>query len=394
MRGVIVIIGYNRPKPLKRCFDYVSRAFYPEDDQVDLYFSLDHSDMETEICQMIQSFEWPHGELKVLTHPERMGLKKHVISCGNLIGDHDFLIMLEDDIIVSESFYLYTAEAVRKYDCYEEIGGISLYAREVFQQNGRMFEPVYNGNDVYLMQVAESWGQAWSNRMWKEFYEWYLNHQTFIKPFRMADYSYSWDERSWLKYYMGFVASENKYLVHPYHGYSTNTEEIGENYKTTDTDYQVALTYGQKEFRMPEPENCVRYDAFFERENDPWFSFNYHGEPVLLDLNAARSNYGNYRYLASTRKLNYKIIQTYGLSLRPQEINLINDVQGHDIYLYDLTIAEKNRMPSNNDQITRYNVRAVSWARLSHLGIREFSEHIQKIVRNKKNQLKRKLHRK
>ena len=383
MKGVSVIIGYNRPDSIRRCYESVVKAMYPQKEEIDLIFSLDHSGMEADITKMISGFAWEHGEKKVITHEERMGLRKHVISCGCLVEDYDYLVMLEDDIIVSDSYFLYTKQAIETYEQYPEIVGISLYRFHVYPQNGRFFEPEYNGSDTYLMQVAQSWGQVWTKRMWNEFHEWYLSHQEFEKPFRMADYSYSWDQRSWLRYFTGFVTSENKYLVHPYHAYSTNTQEIGENYKAAGTDFQVCLAKGQKEFRMYAPEHCVHYDAFFEREPDEQFSFEYQGERVLMDLNAARSNYGYYRYMASTNKLNYHVIRTYGLRMRPQEINLTNDIPGKEIYLYDLTAVEKNTQPSNKEQVTRYNVRATSWARLSYLGMKELTDKVGTDIRKK-----------
>lgn len=389
MRSVIVIIGYDRPDSIRRCYEFVRKAVYPEEDVIDLYFSLDHSPIEASIVSMLETFEWEHGEKKIITRPERLGLRRHVISCGEQIGDHEFLIMLEDDIVVSESFYTYTRCAALKYDRYPEIGAISLYRHHLYPQNGRPFEPEYNGSDTFLMQVAQSWGQAWTKRMWGEFKAWYDANQEFEKPFAMADYSYSWDSRSWLRYFMGWAASENKYLVYPYHSLSTNMEDAGENRKTKDTDYQVALTVAKQDYRMADPEDCVRYDAFYERCQDRYFSFSYMGEPVLMDLNASRTDYGSYRYLASTARLDRRVVRTFGLSMRPQEANLRCEVPGSEICLYDLSMKVKNKMPSNREQVTRYSVRAVSWARLMHLGTMEFIEGNQEKVRKKIRKLKK-----
>ena len=86
-KSVIVIIGYNRLNSLKACYQAVLRAVYPEEDTVDLIFSLDHSDQEDAIEQAIRTFDWPYGELKVLKHEERLGLRKHVVSCGTLVEE-------------------------------------------------------------------------------------------------------------------------------------------------------------------------------------------------------------------------------------------------------------------------------------------------------------------
>lgn len=369
MNSVIVVIGYNRVDSLQHCLDSVMKGTF-NDDKVDLIVSLDHSDKEDEIETELKKYNWTHGDFNVLKHEERMGLRKHVISCGNLIGDHDFLIMLEDDICVSDCFYLYVSAAVQKYGDNEHVVGISMYSPHMVQQNGRFFTPEYNGSDVYMFQHSQSWGQAWTKRMWNQFHEWFLANPTFEKPFDMPDNSYGWGERSWMKYFMGFICSGDRYLVYPYHAFSTNMNDSGEHQSVANTDYQVPLTRNQTEFKMLDFEQCVKYNGHSERVNDQYFSYSYHNEPVLLDLNGIYSNYANYRYVVSTKKLDYKILKTYGLRRRPQEVNLTEETVGNDIFLYDLSIREKNNYKSNYEQLIRYDVKATSWRRLLFLGVK------------------------
>ncbi len=377
MKSVIVIIGYNRPDSLERCYRSVRKAYY-RTDTVDLIFSLDHSDIQEKLIALISSFDWPYGEKKIIAHEERQGLRRHVISCGDLADGYDYLIMLEDDIVVSDSFWLYTDEAVKVYGNDPSIAGISLYRHTVYPQSGRLFEPEYTGGDTFLMQAAQSWGQAWTNRQWQGFRTWYDNNQVFDQPEGMADYSYGWDQRSWLRYYMGYVAAEHKYLVYPYHSFSTNMEDAGENRKYTDTDYQVSLVRDQKEFRMFPADRLVRYDAFYERMDDDSFCCIYDGEKVLMDLNGSHSKYFGAHYLLSTRYLPYAIVKTYGLRMRPQEVNFREEIPGEDIFLYDLTKPVKKQKHGINPNVVRYDVRAVSWARLSFLGMTEFAQNLRK----------------
>ena len=78
MKNVIVIIGYNRPASIRRCYEAVNKAMYPSEDQVDLIFSLDHSDLQDSIVSMINTLEWTHGQKKVIAHDERQGLRKQI----------------------------------------------------------------------------------------------------------------------------------------------------------------------------------------------------------------------------------------------------------------------------------------------------------------------------
>ncbi|MEE3488816.1 MAG: hypothetical protein VZT48_12015 [Bulleidia sp.] len=374
MKNVIVIIGYDRPASIRRCYEAVNNAMYPEEDQIDLIFSLDHSGQEESIVPVLENLPWIHGDKKVITHAERMGLRAHVISCGRLIENgYDCLIMLEDDIVVSNSFYYYVRQAALIYDKYPEVQGISLYRDPLYKWNGRIFTPEYTGSDVFFMQAAQSWGQAWTRRMWDGFHAWYQANPAFEQNLAMPDHIYSWDQRSWLRYFEGWVCSNDAYcLVYPYHSLSTNMEELGENRKTRDTDYTMDLINGQKEFRMPEPGTCVHYDCHFERKNDAYFEYSYQGQPVLMDLNGSYTKYADYRYVCSTRIIDYEVIKSYGLILRPQELNVSHAIPGDIIFLYDMKKPKKNTHLRVNPDLVRYDVRAQSWKRLIYLGLHEW----------------------
>lgn len=368
MKNVVVIIGYNRVNNIKRCFESVKNAFYEENDQLDIIFSLDYHEKQKDIINMINSFEWQKGKLIIKSYNERQGLRKHIITCGSYIENYDALIMLEDDIEVSNSYYSYVKQALIKYGNLEKIAGISLYKHESNFATGRYFIPQQNDSDVFFIQCAQSWGQCWNKRMWYEFKEWYDKNENFKINFRMPRCAYSWDERSWLRYYMGFITETNKYLVYPYCSLSTNVNTAGENNKIDRADFQVPMYCDKKTFKMIDFEDGIKYDAFLEREYDNYFSFKINEHKCLLDLYGERTNYGDYKYLASCRRLNYHILKTYGMIYRPQEINLLKEPVGEEIFLYDLSKKEANNMKDNNGKISLYEFRAISWKRLIYAG--------------------------
>ena len=57
----------------------------------------------------------------------------------------------------------------------------------------------------------------------------------------------------------------------------------------------------------------------------------------------------NRKYLLSSRVLPYKVIKTFALQMRPQEQNIIYDVQGNDIFLYDSEI-EASKSQGNAEE--------------------------------------------
>lgn len=58
---------------------------------------------------------------------------------------------------------------------------------------------------------------------------------------------------------------------------------------------------------------------------------------------------------------------------RPIEMNVIEPSEGKGIYVYDLKIPCANNKV-NKDILTRYDVRAIHWKKLVHLGWCEFKD--------------------
>jgi len=121
----IVAIGYNRPLSMKRLYSSLAAADYLGDD-VTLYISLDKGEKQSELISDAEAFNWPFGKKIVRSFPEKQGLKKHVLQCGDLVEKHDAIIVLEDDIIASPCFYNYVKQAVAFYGDDSRIAGISL----------------------------------------------------------------------------------------------------------------------------------------------------------------------------------------------------------------------------------------------------------------------------
>ena len=67
-----------------------------------------------------------YGEKIVLCHPERLGLRRHIISCGDLTEKYGAVMILEDDLYVSPDFYNYAMRALDKYGEHPQIAGIAL----------------------------------------------------------------------------------------------------------------------------------------------------------------------------------------------------------------------------------------------------------------------------
>ena len=181
-----------------------------------LVISLDNSG-NPEPRKVAEAFDWPHGEKRIIAHPQRLGLRQHVLSCGDLTEQYGDVIILEDDLFVSPFFYDYTHKALQAYADDAGVAGISLYSVQFSQTVDLPFMPIDDGDShVHFIQMAASWGQAWSRRHWQGFRQWLESNGTDISHINgiPADIR-SWPESSWLKLYTAYIISKDLYFVYP-----------------------------------------------------------------------------------------------------------------------------------------------------------------------------------
>lgn len=349
MKIGIVVITYNRDHCLLRLLDILNKADYGAD-LVDLIISVDYCP-NTKAYNVANNFEWKHGIKKVRRFEKNLGLRKHVLACGELTKNYDAIVVFEDDVIPSLYFYDYVKQSVEFYKDDLNIAGISLYKHLWNVGNYTAFNPETSPKyDAYFMQYAQSWGQVWTKRMWHDFYEWYkLNNEEFIECYNVPNNVCKWPKSSWLKYYIRYVIETNKYFVYPNIALSTNCGDAG-THNASSPNYQVELLNNKIEvYNFPFfNKSAIRYDAYFEREN---LKEILGLEDLCIDLYGMKNNANHNRYYLTLKKENYKILKSYSLSLKPIEFNIIFDLKGSDIFLYDTTIIEENKIADSDKKI-------------------------------------------
>lgn len=376
MKYAIVCVGYNRPDSMRMLLDSVKKADYG-DFNVDLIVSVDRGKRHKEVADLARSIEWNHGKKTIIEFSERIGLKNHILRCGDLSAEFDAIVVLEDDLIVSPYFFDYVVQNVNKYNKDNRISGISLYKHLFNPGARRLFESDNNGFDVYLMQFAQSWGQCWTSKMWSSFRNWYTNNSgfNFDSDSSLPMYIKSWDNHSWLKYFMLYNVQNDKYFVYPQISLTSNTSKTGQHNARNSNDYQVPLLNGRMEYyRLPDFEEAIKYDVYFERmgiEHDVIQDL--HGRKVL-DLYGLRNDYSNIDYLISTKVLPFEIVKKISLCQRPIERNLFSPSSGEGIYVYDMHKSSNNKQ-IDSTILTRYEVKGILWKRLFKLSVSEEVEN-------------------
>lgn len=344
MKPAIVVIAYNRPRSLNRILNSLADAEYTDVD-IPLLISIDKSD-NVEVAKIAEAFCWKFGKKEVRYFDENQGLKKHVLSCGDLTEKYGSLIMLEDDLFVSSQFYQFAKASLDFTDLKDEIGGVSLYNHLFNVHKREPFEAVNDGYDNWYFQFASSWGQAFTKNQWKGFRSWLKeNDNKDLSDITVPCNVSQWSDKSWLKYYIKYLIEENKYFLYPRISYTTNFFDVGTHSEKAQTDFQVPLCFGmQRAFVFSNIcESQSVYDSFFENRNlAPYLPVE---GKVEIDLYGLKRY--NTKYCLTSKRIPFHVIKSFGMKLRPLDANIIKQIPGNEIFLYDL--EKKEQKPQGKD---------------------------------------------
>ena len=289
-------------------------------------------------------FDWPFGKKSVDYQVSNLGLRKHIIKCMNHVKDYNGLIMLEDDLLVSPQFYNYTINALDFTKNDDTIAGISLYKHEFNVHKTRNFQNVIDGYDNWFFQFASSWGQAWAKKHINDFLEWYRTEPELNHLIEIPKYVREWSEKSWLKYFIAYTIIFEKFFFYPSQSYSTNFGDQGSHMHSNSNRYQVPLDMAKnRTFNFTYIHNSQAiYDSFFESAClHPFLKLD--KRELTVDLYGYKEVYST-PYLLTTKRLDFEILKSFGKELKPHELNIIYNVAGNDIFLYDTRIIVKNTL--------------------------------------------------
>lgn len=363
VKPAIVVVTYNRINSLKRLLKSIGTAYYVDND-IPLIISIDYSKINDKIVRVAEEFQWKYGKKYVIQHEENLGLRKHILECGNYSKEYGAVIILEDDLVVAPNFYEFASKAQQYYRDDDRIAGIALYSHEWNGYVRKSFNPIVKDGDIYFGQFGVSWGQCWSEKQWNEFKMWYDNHPILELQDNMPENIYSWSDKSWGKYFIYYIIEKNKFYVLPYVALSTCFSEAGEHATNISLDNQVRLNYGIQEYRFIPFEEGMHYDIFFEnielkQELSKYTSGN---KNICINLYSKRKNVSmKYEYILTMDKINAEIIKGFGIEMRPIEMNIFYDIEGRDILLYKLKGEHRIRNRKINFKRLNFEAKGMPW---------------------------------
>ena len=121
-----------------------------------------------------------------------------------------------------------------------------------------------------------------------------------------------------------------------------------------DTLFQSTLLASiQTSYRLPDYEDAeIRYDGFFQAKFLSAY-LQLPPEQLCVDLFSQKPESLYKRYLLSNEALPYAVVKSFGMHLRPIEMNIIADEPGEDIWLYDTSVS--HHPPKKADRYSEFH---------------------------------------
>lgn len=334
LKPAIVVACYNRPRSLERILKSISAASFERND-IELVISIDKSD-NNDVIETARKFNWIYGNKTIIERPKNLGLKNHILKCGELTKTYGSIILLEDDLYVSKYFYHYSINALNYYGDDNKIAGISLYSPEYNESSFMRFRPLSTKKDVYFMQVPSSWGQAWTKKQWESFENWYsTNDDKITSKDSVPANVVLWPETSWKKYFFKYIIEMDLYFVYPYMSLTTNFADVGVNHNDNRTTIQVPIDIKKREYVFCSfKEAELVYDSFLEitKKSINEFLPDISKFDVELDLYGCKSAEKiQSEYVLTSKDIKGKPLMSFGRCLKPHELNIIEKIPG-DIF--------------------------------------------------------------
>jgi hypothetical protein len=255
--------------------------------------------------------------------------------CGDLTETYGTVIILEDDLFVAPSFYQYALKALEACKSDPKLAGISLYNNSFNESAALPFEPLKSKGDFYLMQLPSSWGQIFTNEQWTSFKNWYKTNEKGINYTCLPKGLDTWSEKSWKKPFIAYLIESQKFFAYPFESYSMNLNEVGTNIKTKDYKFLNPL-YSLKEttsIHLDEVPWC--YDSaymllpsFFQEMKTLPLGAAFHIDYYGSKLNQIDED----DWVITSLPVNW-FEQSFGLELKPIDLNVLFNIPGKEIYL-------------------------------------------------------------
>lgn len=169
MKPTIAITLYRRPEQTKILFEALEGAYGFEDFKIFIHVdvSMEHVDACHDVCALANNFGMKHSNVRQVYHSDpRLGVDKaKLFILPKAFQNHDRVIFLEDDTVLSKDALLYFEWALKQTENDHDCLSISGYNRRE--------DPCPVGDEftVSMRPGFCPWGWATHKRVWDKFYD-------------------------------------------------------------------------------------------------------------------------------------------------------------------------------------------------------------------------------
>ena len=158
----VLLIGFNRPEIIKQSFEYI-RAASPKK----LYVAVDgprpgkegEESLVEQVKKVVENVDWP-CETHYTFHDTNKGAEINVSSAISwVLEKEEYLIVLEDDIVVPPAFFKFMQEMLIRYKDDERINTVT----------GNNLTPIPSKTDYFFAKYGHSHGWGTWRRFWNKF---------------------------------------------------------------------------------------------------------------------------------------------------------------------------------------------------------------------------------
>lgn len=168
MPAPIVLFAYNRPEHTRRTLESLMANDLSDQSTLFIYADGPKDSASEEVLlhirrtrAVLREKQWCK-EVHIVEQPKNKGLARSVIDgVTEVIGQHDQVIVLEDDLVLSTKFLSFMNKGLDKYQDRSEVMQISGFMFPVDLFDVRQ--------EALLLPFTSSWGWATWGRVWKNF---------------------------------------------------------------------------------------------------------------------------------------------------------------------------------------------------------------------------------
>lgn len=174
----IAIFTFNRLEHTQKTIEALLKNKFVDNSDIYIFSDGPRNKEEKEKVDEVRKYLRSISSFKninIIESEKNLGLANSIIKgVSEIIGKHDKIIVLEDDLVVAPYFLEYMNEALNKYELRDDIWSISGYSPNINIPNSYR-------DDVFLIRRGSSWGWAtWKDR-W-ELNDWDIrDYKNFIK---------------------------------------------------------------------------------------------------------------------------------------------------------------------------------------------------------------------